>query len=314
MNKWKKLGVAAGVAGSAAFITYLINRVIFSTSVSLEVTDTNDRQTFNWKFGDISYRVKGSGSPLLLVHDLTPISGAYEWNKVFDELSKEHTVYAIDLIGCGYSSKPSITYTAYLYVQLLEDFIKNVIGRRTDVIATGDSAPIVIMACHNNDSLFNKLILINPEDFESCSHIPGKRMNIFRKLLNTAIIGNSIYNMAFSKAAITKLCQNRLFYSCASSSVINALHETAHLGGFGARHLYASTKCHYTSVNITKALAAINNSIFVITGDNAVNMKRTTAEYIETNPVIESAVIPRSRHLPQLERPVRLINQLRIYL
>ena len=314
MNKWHKFGIAAGITGSAAFITYLINRVKFSTSVSFEVTQTNNRQIYNWRFGDISYSVKGSGTPLLLIHDLTPVSGAYEWNKVFDELAKDHTVYAIDLIGCGYSSKPSITYTAYLYVQLIEDFIKNIIGRRTDVIVTGDSAPIVIMACHNNDTLFYKLILINPENFESCSQIPGKRMNIFRKLLNTAIIGNSIYNMSVSKNAITELCQNRLFCSKPSASVINALHETAHLGGFGARHLYASTRCHYTSVNINKALAAINNSIFIIAGDNAVNMEHTIEEYIETNPVIESAVIPRSRHLPQLERPARFINQLRIFL
>ena len=84
MNKWHKFGIAAGITGSAAFITYLINRVIFSTSVSFEVTQTNDRQIYNWRFGDISYRVKGSGTPLLLIHDLTPVSGAYEWNKVYD--------------------------------------------------------------------------------------------------------------------------------------------------------------------------------------------------------------------------------------
>lgn len=37
MNKWHKFGIAAGITGSAAFITYLINRVIFSTSVSLKL-------------------------------------------------------------------------------------------------------------------------------------------------------------------------------------------------------------------------------------------------------------------------------------
>ena len=62
---------------------------------------------------------KGEGTPLLLVHDLNCASSNYEWKYVVDDLSKRHTVYAIDLLGCGHSDKPKMTYTNYLYVQLL---------------------------------------------------------------------------------------------------------------------------------------------------------------------------------------------------
>lgn len=316
MNKWQKFRTVAGITGAACAITHIINRIIFSASVSMQVTDTQERITYKWKFGDISYTKKGSKSPVLLIHDLNSISSSYEWSNVRDELAKTHTVYAIDLLGCGYSTKPSITYTAYLYVQLIEDFIKNVIGRRTDVVVTGDSCPAVIMACYNNSALFNNIVLVNPQSLEECAQIPGKRKNIFKILLNTSLIGNSIYNMHVSKKSIKEICSTKLFYKIGGvpNSTINALHEIAHLGGFSSRYLFASARCRYTCANINNALAAINNNIFIIAGDNAINMKNIVREYRAVNPIIESAVIPRSRHLPQFEHPVRFARQLGIFI
>ena len=67
------------------------------------------------------------------------LQSSMEWDKVIDTLSREHTVYTIDLLGCGKSDKPAITYTCYLYVQLLTDFIRDIIGEKTDIVATGAS-------------------------------------------------------------------------------------------------------------------------------------------------------------------------------
>lgn len=316
MTKWQKFQVIAGVSATAAAITHIINRIIFSASVSMRITDTREYLTYKWKFGDISYTKKGSKSPVLLIHDLDSVSSSYEWSNICDELAKTHTVYAIDLIGCGYSSKPAVTYTAYLYVQLIDDFVKNVIGHRTDVVVTGDSCPFAIMACYNDNSLFNNIVLVNPPSLEKCSQIPGKRKNIFKTLLNTSLIGNSIYNMHVSKKSISRLCSSKLFYKIGGvpNSTIDSLHEISHIGGFSARHLFASAKCHYTCANINKALSSINNNVFIIAGDNAANMKNIINEYRALNPVIESVTIARSKHLPQFEHPVRFLNQLKIFI
>ena len=64
------------------------------------------------------------------------------------KLEKTNTVYTIDLLGCGRSDKPNITYTNYLYVQLIDNFIKDVIKEKTDVVATGSSVSFTVMACN----------------------------------------------------------------------------------------------------------------------------------------------------------------------
>ena len=72
-------------------------------------------------------------------------------------------VYTIDFLGYGLSDKPNITYTNYLYVQSIIDFIKKIIGKKTSIIATGDAAPVAIMACHNDGEVIDKMIFINPQ-------------------------------------------------------------------------------------------------------------------------------------------------------
>lgn len=87
---------------------------------------------------------KGTGSPILLIHDTLPGASGYEWSKIEDELAIDHTVYTVDLLGCGRSDKSSITYTNFVYVQMISDFIKKIIGQKTDVIASGFSGSLLL--------------------------------------------------------------------------------------------------------------------------------------------------------------------------
>lgn len=316
MNKWQKFGVAASLLGTTLTIAHVINKLVFSTSVVNGVTDIDTRLSYKWKFGNISYTKYGKGKPVLLIHDLDSMSSTYEWNKVYNKLAKTHTVYCIDLLGCGYSSKPNITYTAYLYVQLLEDFITNVIGKRTDVICTGDSAPITIMSCYNNNSLFDKLILVNPKSPSKSLQIPNKKTNIQRFLLNSPIIGTMIYNICMSKSNIKDIFTTKLFYNTnkASNRIINAYHENAHLDGSCCKYLYTSTQCRYTTASISRALSEIDNSLYIIGGAYESGINTTIGEYKAANAAIEACIIGNCRHLPQLEHPQAFLSQLDIFL
>lgn len=316
MNKWQKIGFAVGIGTATVTTAYILNKLVFSASVANGVTDVDNRLHYKWKFGDISYTKSGSGKPILLIHDLTTTSSTYEWKNIKKELSINHTVYAIDLLGCGYSDKPNITYTAYLYVQMLNDFITNVIGKRTDVVVTGASAPLVIMACYSNDTLYDKLILVNPESIGKAMQLPNKKSNLLRILLNSPIIGTMIYNICMSKSNLQNRFYNDIFYDASSlkSDIFNAYHENSHLYGSSAKHLFTSTQCRYTTASIGKAVSELNNCIYIIAGEKEYMSDAIIEDYIEINPAIEAITLNKSKHLPQLEVPHEFINQLNIFL
>ena len=116
-----KLGIFAGI------VMYFANKFVESSALLRKLLKINSGYYYNWKHGSIYYTKQGHGDPLLLIHDLYPSSSSAEWNEVIEDLSQSHTVYAIDLPGCGRSAKPHITYVNYFYTQLLSDFVTDVI-------------------------------------------------------------------------------------------------------------------------------------------------------------------------------------------
>ncbi len=85
-------------------------------------------QTIKVKGYTIFYVAKGEGKPLLLIHGYG--AGCWVWEKQIDALSRDYRVYALDLIGYGYSDRPKIEYTPETYIHFLRDFMDGLeIGR-----------------------------------------------------------------------------------------------------------------------------------------------------------------------------------------
>ena len=204
MKTRNKLLTLLILSSGAAATTALINKAIKLSATSRNVLEEPEALCYKWRLGNIHYTKTGTGKPILLVHDLAPASSGFEWKNLVGKLSETYTVYTIDLLGFGRSEKPNLTYTNYLYVQLISDFIKSEIGHRTDMIASGSSAALGIMACSNSPELFNQLLFINPECLLSCSQVPGKNAKLYKIILDLPIVGTLIYNIACSKQFIAK--------------------------------------------------------------------------------------------------------------
>ena len=218
----------------------------------------------------------------------------------------------LDLLGCGHSDKPHITYTTYMYTQLLNDFITNVIGKPADIIATGSSAPIAISAAYTNNKLYKKILLVSPQAISKAMIVPGKRANIRRRLLSIPVIGTTIYNICVRKGRLENVLGKRTFGDgLVPIDYLNASYENAHLSGASSKYLFSSTECHYTTVSITKAVKELNNCIYIINGDvNAASAN----EYVSLNSAIEVVNIPRAGALPQVDEPEEFVKQCEILL
>lgn len=261
-------------------------------------------QYYDWKYGKISYKIKGEGTPMLLVHSIGIGSDCCEWNRNVDVLSKYYKVYTIDLIGFGKSDKPNITYTAYLYSQLIIDFINDIIKEPSNVIATSLSAAFTTMAYSLSPNLFKKLMLICPSGIENTNTTFSKNDKLLKFLINSPIIGTSTYNYMTSKKNCKKLLLENIFFdeNNLTDEILNQYYYSSHYNGAEAKFAIASYISNYMNVNIEAALSKVDLPLYVIWGKNAILNPVSDIEIIkQLNPNIEYAIFDQTKLLPHVE-------------
>lgn len=304
MKTRNKLLTMMILSSSVASSIAVINKYLKMSATSKNILEEKNSHSYKWRLGDVYYTKTGNGKPLLLIHNLNSFSCGYEWSKIINLLKDNFTVYTIDLLGCGRSEKPNMTYTNYLYVQLISDFIKSVIGHRTSVISSGESASILFMACANEPDLFDQLMMINPLSIIDYSRIPNHTAKIYKHIIDSPILGTFLYHIAVSKKMIRETLKKEVFYNSAMipSSLSEAMTEASHLG-FSAKSVFSSQRCNFTKCNVCSALKKIDNSIYLVGGSEVKNIREILEEYNEYNPAIETFYIPKTRLLPQQETP-----------
>lgn len=295
---------------------HIINRLYYSYAKSKEILNKTENNFYDWRFGKIRYQKKGNGDPVLLIHDLDIGSSSYEFYKLSDELAKTNEVYTIDLLGYGLSEKPNFTYTNFLYVQLVNAFIKNIIGKKTTIMTSGESAAIAVMSCHLNPDLIKNLIFINPQNLNKLNQIPSKRSKINKYIIETPIIGTFIYNIISNKENITKNFKENYYYDFGSSKLeeVYAYLEASHLNDYNSKYTYASYVGKYMNINIYQALKNIDHSIMIILGKEYENADMIKDSYLSCNGAIEVYGIDKTKKLPQLEKPEEVAEKCSIYL
>lgn len=312
---WKKnISFAALFVGTALGTMHVVNRLFNYIATADNRLKEETYEYYEWRFGKIAYKKKGSGTPLLLIHNFDVCSSSYEWKNIESELAKTYTVYSLDLLGCGCSDHPILTYTNFLYVQLITDFIKHIIGKKTDVIVSGDSSPFVLMACSNDDTIINRVAMINPQNLVSLAKIPTKRTKTIKYLLSTPIIGTFIYNMSVNKRTISqKFAASYLYdHNKVDEKDILTCFEASHKDKTHSKYLYACKKSRFTNANILCCLSKLNNSIFIIVGNANPENMLSANQYQNQLPSIEIVGINETKQLPHVEKPGEFIEQIRI--
>lgn len=316
-NITKKITLNLAYISFVLLIITLINKIVFVLSTLNKKLYEMNSYYYQWKFGKIHYTSSGSGAPILLIHSMNNGASLYEFSKIIRKLSKTRTVYAIDLIGFGKSEKPKITYTAYLYVQLLHDFVNEVIQEDTDIVTSGKSNCFVTMLSMQNSSYLNKLIFINPGDLIKLSQNPSTKDALLKYILETPLIGTLIYTFISSRNQIKQLFKKSYFANPknVNHKFIDAFYESSHLSEANNKYVYASNLCHYNNVNITSALEQINNSIYIIQGNERHDSyENIINDYKRANAAIESSLIYRTKEFPHLEKPKAVLEIISLYL
>lgn len=287
---------------------YAYNKFVESTSTKNNLLKEEDGTYYEWKHGDIFYKKIGSGKPLLLIHDANTRASSEEWNKIYKKLAKNHTIYSIDLLGCGRSDKPALQYTNYLYVQLITDFIKDVIKESTDVVATNMSTSFVIMAKNISKDLFNKIILINPIEINKLEAVPTNILKLKQTIMQLPLIGTFLYNILNTPTKIDIIFKTKYFKHAqlVSSKLVSTYYESAHLGNSNGKYLYSSIMANYMNANVRNAIKKLDNNIYIIASRDLKNNINTIEKYHNINSNISITNISNGGLYPQLEIPEKI--------
>lgn len=289
---------------------YVYNKFVEETASQKNLLSDKDGQYYNWKYGNVFYTKSGSGSPVLLIHDTDASASNVEWNKMIHRLTKNHTVYSIDLLGCGRSDKPALEYTNYLYVQMLQSFMQDVIQEKTTVIASNISASFVVMANHIDDSLFEKIILINPASLKQLDMIPDELSKVKKNIIQLPFVGTFVYNVMNNMQRIDESFRTRYVTrpQLVSSSMEDIYYEAAHKNGSNGRFLYSSLLGNYVNNSITHAVKALSTPTLII---GSVEMKKYALaldDYHKVNTNIDIVRITNGSLYPHMEIPEKITS------
>ena len=170
------------LGGAAVGLPALANALIARRNERLGLPVWGRQKRYAWKYGEISFQCLGQGSPMLLLHSFGPGHDSEEWRTVAEILAEEHRVYAPDLLGWGRSDKPRMAYDGELYIQLLGDFLEDVVGERSSVAAAGLSAAYAVQVAVDRPEIVGPLALVVPSGIE----IHGEEPDLKDALVHSA--------------------------------------------------------------------------------------------------------------------------------
>ena len=102
----------------------------------------------------------GSDGNVLLVHGLG--ASAERWARVIPYLSKKYHLIIPDLIGYGFSDKPSVDYTPAFFSQFIFDFLNTLGITNTSMIGSSLGGQIIAECAITQSKVIEKIVLVSP--------------------------------------------------------------------------------------------------------------------------------------------------------
>jgi pimeloyl-ACP methyl ester carboxylesterase len=265
---------------------------------------------YAWNWGRVKYYLAGEGDPLLLLHGIYAGASAYEWRDNFEALSQDFRVYAPDLLGFGLSEKPNVPYSANLYVRLVEDFMREVIGEPAMICASSLSAAFAI-AAQPITPMARKLALVCPTGMLRHRDPHAIANRVTDKVLRAPVYGKSIYNGVASMMSIRHYLEAEVYHDprMITEQEVNYLHAVAHQPGshYAIRAFIAGK----LNLDISYTFWRMDKPILLLWGRHAKPTPVSDAQdFQERNPHTDLHIFENSGLLPHVEESIEFNDKL----
>jgi pimeloyl-ACP methyl ester carboxylesterase len=295
----------AGVAGLAAF-----NQAVHIRPGELEEQLPARPTMWKWRFGEVAVYENGdhSNPPLLLLHGQNAAASAAEWRHPFHLLADRYHVYAPDLLGYGLSSRPDIPYTPELYIELIEEILREVVQAPAVVVASSLTSAYAIEVASANPEWVTALVLVCPTGIKRLTEqsVSGE---VTERVFALPVIGEGIFHGIASRPSIRYFLQEQSYYDrdLVTDELVDRYYRTAHVrGAWHAPAAFVSGKLYHDA---SDAWRALQQGILLVWGREATFTPISdAAAFLALNPRAELAEVSHASVLPHDEQPQQFAN------
>ncbi|KAL8484532.1 hypothetical protein ACS0TY_027005 [Phlomoides rotata] len=291
----------------------LVDNFSVGDAESSENPPRNEIKTSTWKWRgySIRYQYSGTSGPaLVLIHGFGANSD--HWRKNLPVLAESHRVYAIDLIGYGYSDKPDPQklqvknfYTFETWASQLNDFCKEIVKDEVFFACNSIGGLVGLQAAVMDPLICKGIILLNI----SLRMLHIKKQPWYgRPLIKSfqSVLRNTALGKLFFKAVATPDSVRNILCQCYydTSQVTDELVQIILQPGLdpGAADVFLEFICYSEGPLPEELLPLVKCPLLVGWGDKdpwePIDLGRAYAEF---DCVEEFVVLPNVGHCPQME-------------
>ena len=274
-----------------------------------------EARRYRWREGHLAYAVAGEGEPLLLVHGVYAGASSFEFRKNFAALSRSFRVYALDLLGCGMSDRPSRRYGPEDVTSQLEDFVREEIGGGAHLVASSLSAALAVPAAVRSPRLFRKLVLVCPTGYGTLDRPSGRLGDALYGLLLAPVVGETLYHALVSRPGIRYYLENIAYHDrgLVTGELVDEYYRAGH--GPGARYLPAAFVSGKLNLGVADLWPRVPHRTLICWGQEAKTAPVSEARrFVGRNPRSEPRIFRDAALLPHDERAETFNREVKAFL
>src|SRR5918993_819578 len=270
---------------------------------------------YRWRGGDLAYSVAGEGESLLLVHGIYAGASSFEFRKNFEELSRSFRVYALDLLGCGMSERPSRRYEPEDVALQIEDFVREEIGDTAHLVASSLTAALVVPAVVRSPRLFLKLALICPTGYGTLDRSSGRLGDAIYGLFRAPVLGETLYHAIVSRWGLRYFLRGMTYNDpdFVTTELVDDYYRTSHQPG--ARYFVAAFVSGKLNLGVADLWPRVPHRALICWGLEAKTTPVEQAQrFVAHNPRSEPRFFRDAALLPHDERSETFNEEVKAFL
>jgi pimeloyl-ACP methyl ester carboxylesterase len=305
-----KLLLALLFVGAIAFTVFWFAR---PADISFEDVRASVPYSESSRFAEIDgvrlhYQEKGVGRPLILLHGFT--SSTYSWKDVFEPLSRNFRVIAVDLKGFGFSGKPDGDYTRRAQAQLVAHFLDHLKIEQAWLVGSSMGGEVALNVVLANPHRVAGLILIDSGGVE----VAGGG-SLAPSYIRIPFVGRALSALALTSDKLVREGLEKSFYDDAKVTDERVAHYYRPLTTRGGQLAALRARTQAGQFPVEPDLERINARTLIIWGAEDAVIPLTAGR--KMNSLIRNSklvVFEKCGHLPQEEMPQRVLLEVATFM